>query len=118
VTITLHKLQLQGRWNTRQKRSLHRENHFSSEDSLLGIQPQLAAGNPTPLDAVALADLVEHLLRPLPSEQRRILELRLQGYSLFEIANESACSEWSVRHLLSQVKERLEELISDERNAS
>src|SRR5580704_7330521 len=49
VAITLHKLQNQVKRNTSHKRSVERERSFGSEDSLLGIQADLLARDPSPL---------------------------------------------------------------------
>lgn len=117
VTITLHKLYHQvERWTT-QKRAGDREQHFSSEDSLLGLQAHLAAQEPSPLEAVALIDRVEHLMRGLEPLQRRMLELRLQGHNLDEIAAETQCSERTVRRALDKVKDQLERWQHQDRHA-
>jgi RNA polymerase sigma-70 factor (ECF subfamily) len=96
VTITLHKLQRQVQRLTAQKRAVSREQTFGSEDSLHGIQAQVFREEPSPLDAVALVDEVEGLMRQLEPEQRRYLELRL------------GCTERTVRRNLEQIKQQLE----------
>jgi RNA polymerase sigma factor (sigma-70 family) len=66
------------------------------------------AHEPTPEEAAIFADEVESLLRPLDAEHRRIVELRLQGFKLDEIAQEVRRSQRTVRRIMDLVKQRLE----------
>jgi RNA polymerase sigma-70 factor (ECF subfamily) len=109
VTITLHKLQCHVQRHTAQKRSVELERNFGSEDSLHGIQADVLAHEPSPVEAVALIDELEQLMRSLKPAHRPILEMRLQGYHLDEIAAKAACSLISVRRILDQVKQQLEQ---------
>src|SRR5215831_19156169 len=86
VTITLHKLHHQVDRSTTAKRDLGREQNFGSEDSLLGLQAHLQSHEPSPVEAIALADQLEQTMRRLEPFQRRILELRLQGFNVEEVA--------------------------------
>jgi RNA polymerase sigma factor (sigma-70 family) len=109
VTMTLHKLANEANRLGTQKRSLDRERNYGSEDSLFGLGAPKLARTPAPEEAVALADLLEQLLRPLGAPQRRIVEMRLQGYNLDEIAAQLPCSLSSVRRVLERIKEQLEQ---------
>jgi RNA polymerase sigma factor (sigma-70 family) len=109
VTITLHKLHHHVTRESAQKRSVDRERNFGSEDSLLGIQGHLRAQEPSPMEAVALSELVEQVMRQLDPRERRMLELRLQGHNLDEIAAETQLSRRTVRRTLKEVKDRLEQ---------
>jgi RNA polymerase sigma-70 factor (ECF subfamily) len=109
VAITLHKLQDQVKHHTAGKRSIRAEQNFGSEDSLLGIQPHLLAQAPDPVAAVALVDEVEQLMRRLEPLQRRMLELRLQGHNLYEIAEQTQRSLSTVCRVLDRVKEQIEQ---------
>jgi RNA polymerase sigma factor (sigma-70 family) len=104
VSITLHKLRDQVKHHQAAKRSVAAEQPWAAAD-LLG--PQLAAGDPSPVEAIALADQVEHLMRQLEPVQRRILELRLQGHNLEDIAAQTERGVSTVRRVLEMVKERL-----------
>lgn len=66
------------------------------------------AHDPTPEEAAALDDELGSLLRPLHDGQRRIVALRLQGYTLDEIAAEVHLSQRTVRRTMEQVKQSLE----------
>jgi RNA polymerase sigma-70 factor (ECF subfamily) len=108
VTITLHKLQHQVQRHTAQKRAVKREQGFGSEDSLLGLQAEVLGREPAPVEAVALIDELEQVMRGLAPVQRRILELRLQGHLLEDIVAATRCSQRTVRRHLEKIKEELE----------
>ena len=107
VAITLNKVERQVERHTSQKRAVHREQQLGSDDSQLAFERVLAAREPSPVAALVLADQVEQLMRPLDLSQRRMLELRLQGHNLVEIAAACRCSEATVRRLLDRIKEQL-----------
>ena len=109
VTMTLHKLLNQANRLDTQKRALDRERGFGSEDSLHGIGAGVWARGPSPVEAVALTDQLERVLRGLDPHQRRIVEMRLQGYNLDEIAQEVASSLSTVRRVLDHLKKQLEQ---------
>jgi RNA polymerase sigma-70 factor (ECF subfamily) len=109
VAITLYKLNDQVKRNTCEKRAVDRERNFGSEDSLIGLQAHIASSEPSPVEAVLLAEQVEELMRSLDPMERRMLELRLQGYNLDEIAHDVDCSERTVRRFLEEVKLGLEQ---------
>ena len=107
VAITLSKVEHQVERHTSQKRAVHREQQFSNDGSQLAFEWALAGREPSPVAALVLADQVEQLMRPLDGSQRHMLELRLQGHNLMEIAAACHCSEATVRRLLDCIKEQL-----------
>ena len=109
VAITLHKLRDQVKHHQAEKRRVQSEQGFGSEDSLLGIQPHVLANDPSPIEAVALAEEVEQLMAKLQPLQRRMVELRLQGHNLEEIAAATERGVSTVRRVLEGVKEQLEQ---------
>src|SRR5262249_48019536 len=106
VTITLNKLHNQVKRLTTQKRSVPRERSFGGEDSLIGLQGLPIADGPSPVEAVALVDELEQVMRVLGPVERRVLELRLQGCTLKEIAADTKCSERTVRRIVAEIKQR------------
>jgi RNA polymerase sigma factor (sigma-70 family) len=104
VALTVNKLQHQVERHTADKRSVELERNFGGEDSLCGLQPQLFAREPTPEEAAALTDEVEQLMRKLEPLERQMLELRLQGCNLEEIACATQLSERTVCRVLDRVK--------------
>jgi RNA polymerase sigma factor (sigma-70 family) len=64
---------------------------------------------PTPDEAVVLAETVEELLRSLKGDERTIVELSLQGYSTQEISEQMGRAERSVRRLRERVRKHLQQ---------
>jgi RNA polymerase sigma factor (sigma-70 family) len=108
VSITLHKLHDQVKRNIAGKRSVAREQNGSGDqpDGELLAVPALG---PSPLEAVALSDELEQIMRALPPLHRQMLELRLQGYHLDEIASATRRSTRTVSRILDVIKEELEQ---------
>jgi RNA polymerase sigma-70 factor (ECF subfamily) len=109
VAITFHKLHDHIKWHRRGKRAADRDRGFGSEDSLFAMQNHLSSREPSPVEAVALLEQVEQLMRGLRPLSRRILELRLQGYNLEEIARATRRSQRSVIRDLNEIRSCLEE---------
>jgi RNA polymerase sigma-70 factor (ECF subfamily) len=105
VTITLHKLYHQVEKNSAGKRAILRERSTGDDN---GFAAQVLAREPSPVEALALADELELLMRRLGPLERRMLELRLQGYTLEEIADQTQRSLRSVCRVLDEVKQLLE----------
>jgi RNA polymerase sigma-70 factor (ECF subfamily) len=111
VAMTLRKLYRQVKRNLRQKRSVGKERQVAQRSS--SLEAQLLAREPSPVEAVALADELEHVMELLPPLQRRMLELRLQGYNLLEIAAATQRTERTVRRVLETIKEHLQRANSE-----
>jgi RNA polymerase sigma factor (sigma-70 family) len=109
VTITLHKLSDQARHQSAAKRRVTSEQSYGSEDSLIGLGAAVSGRQPSPMEAAALVDEVAHTMRQLAPAHRRILELRLQGYNLYEIAVETHCCQRTVRRVLERLKHDLQQ---------
>ena len=105
--ITLRKLYRSAAHHSAEMRCIDREIPLPGADEpaawILCEQPRIE-------DAVALADEVESVLRSLPGQQRRILELRLRGELLADIAEETGISERTVRRILTDLEQRLREI--------
>jgi RNA polymerase sigma-70 factor (ECF subfamily) len=109
VTITLHKLHNQVRHNLARKRAVNQEQWLDRNLDPGEMPTAMMAQEPSPLEAVTLIDEVEQLMRGLNPEQRPILQLRLQGYDLREIANETQFSHRTVCRVLERVRQQLEQ---------
>jgi RNA polymerase sigma-70 factor (ECF subfamily) len=107
VAITHHKLYDQVKHNTRQKRAVAREQNLGKNGSFYGLETTLLAREPTPLEAAALSDTIEQLMRHLKPMHRNVFELRLKGYSTDEIAAELQFSERMVRYVLEWIEQEL-----------
>jgi RNA polymerase sigma-70 factor (ECF subfamily) len=105
VVLALHKLQHQVRHNTAGKRSVDREQCELPNDERFVDRISQA---PSPIDAVAVADQLEEVMRRLEPLPRRMLELRLQGHDWSEIATATQRTQRTVRRVLEQIKEQLQ----------
>jgi RNA polymerase sigma factor (sigma-70 family) len=70
---------------------------------------ELCSLEPSPDDAVAFVDQLEHLLARLYPRDRLLLQMRLQGYRNEEIARELGTSGRHVRRVLKQIRAQVEE---------
>ena len=105
VEITLHKLYRQTAHHSAQRRSVGRESHVAESQELGALAFSRA---PTPEEVAAASEQLENVLLQLPQLGRRVLELRLQGERLDEIATALNCSERTVRRMLKQAREAIE----------
>jgi RNA polymerase sigma factor (sigma-70 family) len=108
VAITLDKLRDQVKWNTRGKRNVDREQRLSSEDSWQRIQVHVLARAPSPVEALAVAEALEQVMQRLEPMEARILELRLQGFNLEEIAAEVKRGISTVSRILERIKQQMQ----------
>jgi RNA polymerase sigma-70 factor (ECF subfamily) len=72
------------------------------------------AREPTAEEALQLTDVVEQLLAGLDEDDRRIVELALQGHTAAEISDQTGASERTVYRRLERIKARLERLRSSD----
>jgi RNA polymerase sigma factor (sigma-70 family) len=110
ASITKHKLLRQARYHGADRRSVDLESPLDqAEEGAYFVRGQ----EPNPEDAVALADELERVLLRLDPFGRRVLELRMQGAQLAEIAEDTGRSERTVRRTLGQIRELLAEQLGD-----
>jgi len=110
ASITKHKLLRQVRQQTADRRSIDGECRLTQVEEGEFVERQHP---PSPEEAVALADELERVLAHLDRFGKRVLELRLQGFRLSEIADDTGRSERSVRRSLSQIRDLLAERLAD-----
>lgn len=106
AAITRHKLLKKAEHYRQQKRSLNTDEPLVSDAA--GHDAAFTA-EPSDEEAVALSDEVAFLMRDLDPQQRTMLELRLQGQPIPDIAETVERSERTVRRFLSSFREQLEE---------
>ncbi len=103
------------------RRELQREENFPEDNALTPAIWQALAREPNPAELAEIFDTVEHLMKRLNRNQRRIVMLRLQGFSTSEIAEELGKSQRSVQLVLETARDLLLaqlQLDSDEESAS
>jgi RNA polymerase sigma-70 factor (ECF subfamily) len=113
VTITLHKVYYQVKRNQADKRAVRREQPLAMEDTLHGIPAQRLAQDPSPMELLALVDELERMMRGLDPVERRMLQMRLQGHNLAEIAADTQRCQQTVRRLLKRVQRQWEQCQTD-----
>jgi RNA polymerase sigma-70 factor (ECF subfamily) len=69
---------------------------------------EILARNPTPSEALKLAEVLQELHRPLGERDRHILTLRLQGEEVAAICAQLQCSERTVFRVLERIRRKLE----------
>ncbi len=108
VAITLNKLRGQVEFHTAAKRALSAEQSSQANPNLPAAELAAISREPTPDEAAELVEQINLLMVGLDESQRRMLEMRLQGYQIEEIATEVGRSERGVRRLLDKIKQQLQ----------
>lgn len=108
VTITLHKVQHQFKRHNSGKRAVGMEQPLRDADGSFLLPPELLVNDPSPEESVALTELLDRVMEGLDPVQKRIVELRLQGYNIGEIAEQTSRTRPTVRRVLDRVKQQLE----------
>lgn len=106
--ITVHKTLRQVAFHKAAKRdpSLETTQNTDGQDRLL----EVLGREPTPDDANAFMDHLEHFLSQLRPQDREILELRMQGYNNLEIAEKLGVSDRKIRRLMERVRGQAEQV--------
>jgi RNA polymerase sigma-70 factor (ECF subfamily) len=113
LAVTVIRRKIARRW-----RQLRREHEMQAQVRDQGVYPDKLSPSPSPAedpaDAAALNDGLRHLLAALDDEERRLVELRLEGFSTVEIAEQMNCDAHALRARLSRLRRKLRELGHDE----
>ena len=109
AAVTINKVRNQARHGKAAKRSVEAEQSAIGGDSMMGISPEAVCRDPSPAELGALLEEIEAEMSDLSRLKREIVELRLQGRSNEEIAQQACCTERTVQRTLRQLKERLEQ---------
>jgi RNA polymerase sigma factor (sigma-70 family) len=104
VKITVLKARAKARYHTADKRDAGAEQAGAAEDWL----PQVVAHEPGPEQASILVDEIEALLRGLPALHAQVLERRLQGHHVTDIAAALGVSRQTVHRVLNLLQQRLD----------
>jgi RNA polymerase sigma-70 factor (ECF subfamily) len=105
--ITVHKTFRQVAFHKAAKRNMNLEagHGDGAQDQLLSLLDR----GPTPEEANAFVDQVEHFLHRLGPEDRQIIELRMQGYKDVEIAQKLNISDRKIRRLMERIRGQAEQ---------
>jgi RNA polymerase sigma-70 factor (ECF subfamily) len=102
VQITIHKTLKQVDYHRRGKRNAAAEVSPSERHQDLLIAH--LAKEPTPEEATAFLDELEHFLQQMRPEDRKVIEMRLEGYDNIEIAAKLGISDRKIRRLMERMR--------------
>jgi RNA polymerase sigma-70 factor (ECF subfamily) len=100
--ITVHKTFRQIAFHKRAKRDAGQET--PQGDDAQDLLLKLMGGEPSPEEAAAFVDQLEHFLVQLKDEDRRILEMRMEGYSNVEIAEQLGITDRKIRRIMERMR--------------
>ena len=103
VRITLRKARAYSRQHTASTRNVAAEAPGGGEAFLI----EAVAHEPDPEEAAALVDQIEALLRGLPALYHDLLQLRLEGHSVSDVAARLGVSRRTVHRGLNLLRQRL-----------
>ncbi len=106
-TITRHKILKHIERNRADKRNPSREQTMNS-------QMFFPAADPSPAEAAHLIDVMEQALKGLDAPYAEIFFMRLEGFTLEEIAQKFNCTRAVIRTKLGRIRQRMEGLLSEE----
>ena len=110
TAIALNKSRQQARFFAAKKRDAERDLALQVDDQAVGRDLEA-----TPEDAVVLVDLVDHVIRTTTDdEERRVLLLKLDDCSNFQIAQQMQCSERTVQRIVARLRQRFATLLDAE----
>ena len=107
VVITLNKLRRKVEHHTASKRGVQREMGMQNQNDDDVPRYESVDKGPSPDAELELSDELSVLTQDFSDAQRRMVELRLQGYQIQEIADDAQASERTVRRILDRLKGRL-----------
>ncbi len=110
--ITLHKLYGQVQLPTALKRDIQREENFDFTSSSLPTA-DIADIEPSPDEVAEVIEQVRLAMEEMSLDQRAVLELRLAGATIEQIADAVRRSERTVRRLLEQTRTAIERRLDD-----
>ncbi|MFP6765753.1 MAG: sigma-70 family RNA polymerase sigma factor [Planctomycetaceae bacterium] len=104
ASITVNKVRDQAKRHTQQKRTVDRESAINDSELPIESFGSLIADEPSPEAAAMLIEEIGQVMTQLDKSQREILELRLQGHIVEDIAAAVHCSERTVRRKLDRIE--------------
>jgi len=109
LVIALNKVRASGAFHRAAKRDVRRTAGGASFDRAVEAEP---ARDVAALDTLRM--VVDEQLREMPESHRRIIELRIEGHEVTEIAAAVLRSKRFVERVLQDFRQRLDALIHDE----
>lgn len=117
AAITLKKVQAKVEFHQAQKRAVASDAGQMDSSAFIAAPMEAVDREPTPDESVALVEEIQHVLGLLDGSQREIVEKRLGGMDVEEIAEAVQRSERTVRRALETVRKLLEERLFERPSA-
>lgn len=109
LVIALNKIRARGAFHRAAKRDVRRTVVGEEGEEALAASPTEAGGEEMFLELV-VADILERL----PPQHRRMVELRLEGYGVAEVAAQTGRSKRSVERVLQEARTKLDALLQEQ----
>jgi RNA polymerase sigma-70 factor (ECF subfamily) len=104
--ITVYKTFRQVAFHRRAKRNAGQE--AGQVDDAQEMLMKLLAGEPSPEETAAFLDQLEHFLAKLETDERQILEMRMEGHSNVDIAAQLKRTDRHIRRVMERVRDKAE----------
>lgn len=115
AAIVLNKLHGQVEFHSAKKRSVRmEESQMQSDRTSSMINPGQFVRQPTSDELLGVSEELQRTMSELPQTHQRILEMRLQGFNVTEIAEDIGRSERTVRRALENVRSLLAQRLLDQ----
>ncbi len=109
VRITLNKVRRHGEYHRAQKRNVGAEVALGMERA----SPERLTKSPTHEESVELADELKLIFAGMSDRDQKIVQMRLEGYKLAEIANRAGCARRTVSLVLRRMGDLLRKRLVD-----
>ena len=114
AAITYRKVMNSIKHHYRDKRNPGREVRAAGSDESLAEGPPVADRTPGPEDLNIVVDYLNWILGQLPEDYQQILQMRMEGFSIAEVADEVKVSERTVKRVLARVRDIAAEKLNQE----
>lgn len=114
AAIVMNKLHGQVEFHSAKKRSIRMEESrmYPAGENNSFVNPAVFAKHPTTSEMLGVNEELQRTMHDLPENHQKILEMRLQGHNVSDIAEEIGRSERTVRRALENVRNLLEQRLS------
>jgi RNA polymerase sigma-70 factor, ECF subfamily len=108
LVIALNKIRTKGAFHRAAKRDIRRT---AGEAALQGVQ---ASDSDDDAEYAFLQLAIAEALETLPAHQKEMLELRIEGYEVAEIAKKTGRSKRTVERILQEARDKLRDLLGEQ----
>jgi RNA polymerase sigma-70 factor (ECF subfamily) len=114
LTIGLNKVRKKVCFNEADKRDPAREQRPADSDEVQSFVAECLCREPSAVELVTLADLLEAVVQGLDPLERSVLALRIEGLSQSEIAAQLGLGERTVRRLFARIRDGAAEVLAED----